>query len=100
MPANAVYVGRPGVFGNPWTVAEAVASGFLKPGYEAEQCVKEFRRWLVAPVPGTRHDRLMARREKLLAALPSLRGKDLACFCKQGDPCHADVLLELANAES
>jgi hypothetical protein len=28
-----------------------------------------------------------------------LRGKNLACWCKPGEPCHADVLLELANAE-
>jgi len=26
-----------------------------------------------------------------------LRGKNLACWCKLGDPCHADVLLEIAN---
>jgi hypothetical protein len=26
-----------------------------------------------------------------------LRGKDLSCTCKRGDPCHADVLIELAN---
>jgi len=26
-----------------------------------------------------------------------LAGKDLACWCKPGDPCHADVLLEIAN---
>jgi hypothetical protein len=29
--------------------------------------------------------------------LSELRGKNLACFCKIGEPCHADVLLELAN---
>lgn len=28
-----------------------------------------------------------------------LRGKNLACWCKLGEPCHADVLLELANRE-
>ena len=28
-----------------------------------------------------------------------LRGKDLVCTCKLTDPCHADVLLELANRE-
>lgn len=28
-----------------------------------------------------------------------LRGKNLACWCKPGKPCHADVLLEIANAE-
>jgi hypothetical protein len=31
--------------------------------------------------------------------LKDLAGKDLACFCPLGQPCHADVLLELANAE-
>ena len=28
-----------------------------------------------------------------------LRGKDLVCTCKLTDPCHADVLLELANRD-
>ena len=26
-----------------------------------------------------------------------LRGKNLICICRLSDPCHADVLLELAN---
>lgn len=30
--------------------------------------------------------------------LKELRGKNLACFCKPLDFCHADVLLKLANA--
>ena len=29
--------------------------------------------------------------------LAVLRGRDLACWCKPGDACHADVLLEVAN---
>lgn len=37
-------------------------------------------------------------RKKLIAALPKLRGKNLACWCPLDQPCHADVLLELANA--
>lgn len=31
------------------------------------------------------------------ADLSELKGKDLACWCKEGSVCHADVLLELAN---
>src|SRR5262245_26590313 len=27
-----------------------------------------------------------------------LQGKDLSCTCKLTEPCHADVLLQLANA--
>jgi hypothetical protein len=34
------------------------------------------------------------------SSLGALRGKNLACWCKLGDRCHADVLLKLANAES
>ena len=29
--------------------------------------------------------------------LEQLRGRDLACWCPLDQPCHADVLLELAN---
>jgi hypothetical protein len=36
---------------------------------------------------------------RTMEALPSLRGKNLACWCPLGRPCHADVLLDLANAE-
>lgn len=32
------------------------------------------------------------------AFVAPLRGKNLACWCKPGDRCHADVLLEMANA--
>jgi hypothetical protein len=32
------------------------------------------------------------------AWIAPLRGKNLACWCKIGDYCHADVLLELANS--
>ena len=36
---------------------------------------------------------------RLSADLHELRGKDLACWCKPGEPCHADVLIEVANQE-
>jgi hypothetical protein len=38
------------------------------------------------------------QRNRLVLLLPSLRGKNLACWCPLDQPCHADVLLELANA--
>jgi uncharacterized protein DUF4326 len=45
---------------------------------------------------------LLERRKVVLAALPDLRGKNLACKCplpQHGEPdsCHAALLLELAN---
>jgi hypothetical protein len=38
------------------------------------------------------------RMEAEPAWLEPLRGKDLACFCRDGEACHADILLRLANA--
>jgi hypothetical protein len=31
--------------------------------------------------------------------LSELRGKNLACYCPIGQPCHADLLVKLANKD-
>lgn len=53
---------------------------------------------------GTRELAVTSHREQATAqaeAFPNyfepLRGKNLACWCPLDKPCHADVLLELAN---
>ncbi len=33
----------------------------------------------------------------ILSEIHTLRGRDLCCWCKPGTPCHADVLMEIAN---
>ncbi len=40
---------------------------------------------------------LMVRPQYVADAKKELRGKNLACWCPPGEPCHADVLLEVAN---
>jgi len=86
MPPNTVYVGRPTIFGNP----------FRREDGDGEFALRQFCRWLNG-ARGTGGGGL--RRLAVLARIPELRGKDLACFCKEGAPCHADILLELANAK-
>src|SRR5690606_20545222 len=79
MPENTVSVARPGRWGNPFRVGD-----FGIP--TAREAVTRFREWLDGRVVGP--------------ALPdpsSLRGKNLACWCRLDQPSHADVLLELAN---
>lgn len=78
MPPNTVYVGRPSLFGNPYTVKEWGESGAL-----------EAFRVFVAHHP---HGRAMATFVRQF-----LHGKNLACWCPLDKPCHADVLLEIAN---
>ena len=76
MPEGAVKVSRPGPWGNPFKVGEDM---------DAAKAVRLFETYL-----SERPDLVeRARRE--------LRGHDLACWCKPGAPCHAYVLLRVAN---
>ena len=96
MPSGCVYVGRPTIFGNPFTERGCIEAGYT--GDIRGRCVEAFRvfcgpHWY-ENWQGEEAERF---RKRLLAALPSLRGKNLACWCPLDRPCHADVLLELAN---
>lgn len=91
---EAVNVARPTKWGNPFTVSEKVKPGSRTGGtYIAvptvEDAVACYREML-----GQEGETA----DMLRAALPELRGKNLACWCEPGGPCHADVLLALANA--
>ena len=85
MPDGAVYVGRPTKWGNPFQVGKGIP--FL-PGRK---------------VADNRHAASLfaahALQEEALiaAARAELRGKDLACWCPLDRPCHADILLAIAN---
>lgn len=70
---DAVYVGRPSRWGNPYAWA-----------------------------PGGRANAVNAFAKLALRALDlaPLRGKNLACWCPLDQPCHADVLLAAAKALS
>lgn len=83
-----IYVGRPSRWGNPYRVGEryTIASSDFHGDLTPALAVVGYRAWLrdrIALEPGF---------------LAPLRGHDLACWCPLDEPCHADVLLELANA--
>ncbi len=89
MPPNTVKVDRTTRWGNPFAVGcyvrisdERGPVGLPIKVTTAEFSVIMFREVAMFHRPD----------------LSALRGKNLACWCKPGDPCHADVLLELANA--
>lgn len=87
MPEGAVYVGRPTRWGNPWTIrgdAERVASLHR---YAIEKQEVFLWPWEYGNMPS--HAEIRAE----------LAGKDLVCWCSESQPCHADVLLEIANKE-
>jgi hypothetical protein len=86
MPPNTIYVGRPTSMGNP------IRAGMWR-GYTAEDAVRDFRRWVTGDMAVRSFGKPPAMND-----IKGLRGYNLACWCPLDQPCHADVLLELANA--
>lgn len=87
MPPNTVYVGRPTKFANPWRVDQLVGPHDYP--MSAHEAVDNYRKWMLANQAGL---------ERYRVPVGELRGKDLACWCPLDQPCHADVLLEIANS--
>lgn len=75
-PTSAVYVGRPSKWGNPFQIG--------KDGTR-EEVIAKFR------------TRLLSTDDMVQDAKRELAGKDLICWCAPL-PCHADVLMEVANS--
>lgn len=74
---DAVIVARPSKWGNPYRVAE-----------EGRTDAVDLFRGMLLGNWGEEHD---------YPLIHELAGRDLACWCPLDSPCHADVLLELAN---
>jgi hypothetical protein len=77
-PKDVIYVGRPSKWGNPFKLH--IESNRLL-------VISAFRDYAKAKLESDPH------------WLDELRGRDLVCWCAPL-PCHADVLLKLANQET
>lgn len=99
MPPNTIYVGRPTVWGNPFTAKE-----WKKDGEKVSPTALVLMyQILLSEVFGVFKKKYkQTDEEKLLLHefLKPLRGKNLACWCALDKPCHADVILELLNRKS
>ncbi len=93
-PPGAVSVARPSKWGNPWRVWRD----------------SRLDRWICQRDGSAHSERFSSKRDAIDASVAhfravakakfdvsELRGKDLMCFCPLDQPCHADVLLKLAN---
>ncbi len=81
MPANTVKVDRSTPWGNPFKADKHCT---------AAASVAAFRAYLYADTETARALRAAVQK--------NLAGKNLACWCALNAPCHAQLLLELANA--
>lgn len=85
----AVHCARPGRWGNPFTIPPGTDARDVLGREARRQVVLQFELWLKGTKEG---------RELRAAARRQLRGCNLACWCRLDNPCHADVLLRVANA--
>lgn len=115
MPENTVKVDRSTRWGNPFIVEREAGHLWdprtgpwiktwsvrclVNPHHDGALCPPDFRTRL--PRIDALNHAIAQFREVIAPKLPTseLRGRNLACWCPLDQPCHADVLLELANRE-
>jgi hypothetical protein len=84
IPPDAIYVMRPSKWGNPFKIG----CWFQGEKLTREDAVNLHKDWMLNSDAGV----------ELMESIGELTGKDLVCCCAPL-PCHADILLELANRE-
>jgi len=96
MPAGAIYVGRPSRWGNPFTLNHRSTDPDTPEVVlvrDRDHAVDLFWRWWLFWL--THADRVSA--SSCRSSLEELRGRHLACWCALDSPCHAAILIDLAN---
>ena len=100
MPEGAFYVGRPSIWGNPFIHADAAEAveafeRLLRGGTQNFEMGPDRLQFAKNAHPKTLH---WAYADFVRTfAKQRLAGLDLACWCPLDKPCHADVLLKIAN---
>lgn len=105
-PKDAVFVGRPTSFGNPfvWRQSYSLTTVRVKDRAAAVSCFKRLLDCfepadvvaLIEDSEFMKVELMLAKAEWIRRNVHTLRGKDLVCWCAP-QPCHADILLERAN---
>lgn len=119
MPVGTVYVGRPSMWGNPFSVevslykdhwsvcfeGKSISAEFATKFDAQVEAVRLFEKWFsieIAAVGTELHDFRNKYGWKgfqlACASRNLLRNKDIACWCALDEPCHADIILEVANS--
>lgn len=93
LPAKRIT--RPGPWGNPFTIEATAQKYGLDPDAAQARAVELCGLWLRGRLDVALSPSKPPSRAEIRAGLG---GHNLACWCRPGTPCHADVLLELANS--
>lgn len=92
LPAKRIT--RPGKWGNPFTIDDMAERYGLDADAAQVKAVELCEAWLRGRLDKTLSPGSPPARAEIR---DDLAGYNLACWCRPGTPCHADVLIELAN---
>lgn len=95
LPPNTVKVSRPSSWGNRWR-AERRPGGWSCVEIKTGQVIEARDKADALDLALSHYRTWVAQWPEVIRA--DLRGKNLACWCALDQPCHADILLEIANA--
>ncbi|MEP7239602.1 MAG: DUF4326 domain-containing protein [Devosia sp.] len=95
LPAKRVT--RPGPWGNPFSIADTAKRYGLDPVAAQAKAVALCAQWLGGSLDPGLSPHPPPTREEIRSGLA---GHNLACWCKPGTPCHADVLIDIANGRA
>ncbi|RVJ75109.1 DUF4326 domain-containing protein [Sinorhizobium medicae] len=90
---EAVHDGRPGPWCNPFVVGKYGDAGYCVDLYRALLA----ERLRVGADPEV--EALVRTRRFVAEYVDELRGKNLACWCRPGAPCRADVIIAVGNRD-
>ena len=88
-----VYVGRGSKWGNPYTFGRP--ENGTHDCQSREKAIERFKHQIELEKAGNVTN--LSIRFSHADVVNELRGKNLACWCNESTPCHADILLEIAN---
>lgn len=96
VPPNSVKVDRTTKWGNPFNVRYYVEQVGYSEQFARDTACQFFRDCVTGKDEAINPD-YQKKLDWIRENVSQLRGKNLACWCRPGELCHADVLLELAN---
>ena len=74
-----IYIGRPSIFGNPFSIAK----------YGREECIEKYKEYFYRRIKDDK---------RFKEAVLKLKGKTLGCFCKP-EICHGDIIVDYLKKE-
>lgn len=103
-PEGVVVVSRPTRWGNPWAVTPFEGGWSLDHSFGAHADVFETKEAATAEAVARFRHAVLHEANISVPSLDDIRehltGRDLACWCPIGSPCHGDVLLELSASDA